>query len=262
MQPPNFLRRLVVLASAINHRPSTFNRLSKNISKMGPEPPENNRPQYKDNAGYCPEVQGEHVMALPEPGLVDETFPVAFHQVIDRIELDQVGVLVRQDLCRPEDGGDPEGKLQEHGDKLAHVPEEDHQGRCQPRKAKQQNYCGEEIVKHLEAVQGNGKPIEKDHGEHHHDKKQMDHQGREDLDDGEHTDAESDLLQEKTVVDNGCGGTLQAFTEKEPGDDAAQHPEDKRVVGLWLGFETHLKNEPENQDINGRVNKSPQYAQI
>ncbi|WP_439645325.1 hypothetical protein [Geotalea toluenoxydans] len=65
-------------------------------------------------------------------------------------------------------------------------------------------------------------------------KKKVDYQRGENFDYGKHADAESHLFKKKAVVDDGHGSALQAFTEEEPGNDAAHHPEDERIIGLGL----------------------------
>ena len=175
---------------------------------MRPQPPENHRPEDKDAAGHGPEIEGEHVMALPEPDLVDEALPIPLHQVIDRIELDQVRILSGKHLGRPEDRGDPEGELEHHGDQLPHVTEKDHQRGGEPGEAEQKDDGGEEVVEDLEVVEVRRISVEDGHDEYGDNEEAVDHEGREDLDDGEHADAEDHLLQEETVFDDGHGGAL------------------------------------------------------
>lgn len=161
---------------------------------MRPEPSENHCSQNEDAAGNNPVVKGQHVVLLPEPDLVDEAFPVALHQVIDRVELDQVRVFGREDLGRPEDGGEPESELEDHGHQLSHIAQEDDQGGGEPGEPQQQHYCSEEVVEHLEVVKIGGIAVENGHDEDDGDEEAVDHEGREDLDDGEHADAEDHLL--------------------------------------------------------------------
>jgi len=90
---------------------------------MRPEPPEDNRTDDEDGAGHQPVVEGQHVVPLPEPDVVDETLAVPLDDVVDRVELYHVEIFHRQDLGGPEDGGHPEEKLQHHPDDLSHVAE-------------------------------------------------------------------------------------------------------------------------------------------
>ena len=64
-------------------------------------------------------------MPLPEPDMIDEALPVPFYNVINRIQLDHVEIFHRENLGRPEYGGHPEEKLDDHADDLPHVLEED-----------------------------------------------------------------------------------------------------------------------------------------
>lgn len=79
-------------------------------------------------------------MSLPEPDMVDEAFPVTFDDVVDRVKLDHVEIVHRQNLCRPKYRCHPEKELQNHADYLPHVPEKDDDGRGYPGEAKKQNY--------------------------------------------------------------------------------------------------------------------------
>jgi len=100
-----------------------------------------------------------------------------------------------------------------------------------------------------------------------HDKDDADEEGVEDergkyFDNRQHADAEVDLLEEKGVVENRTGGAVEAFAEKEPGDNAAEHPEDKGDVTGRLGFEADLKYHPEDGNVDRRVNEGPEDAEI
>lgn len=99
-------------------------------------------------------------MALPEPGVVDEALPVPFHQVVDRVQLHQIEVLRREHLGGPEDGGDPEGELECHGDDLSHVAEEQDNRGGEPGEAEQEDDGGEQIVQNLYGVKGKGQGVE------------------------------------------------------------------------------------------------------
>jgi len=65
---------------------------------MRPEAAEHDRAENEDSEGDDPEVGGQFIVPLPEPDMVDKTLPIAFDDVIDRVELDHVEVLGGEDL--------------------------------------------------------------------------------------------------------------------------------------------------------------------
>ena len=93
----------------------------QHIRKVRPESPEHYCAEDKDAAGDGPEVGGKRIMPLPEPDMIDEALPVPLNYVVNRIELDHVEILDRQDLGRPEYRGHPEEKLDDHADDLPHI---------------------------------------------------------------------------------------------------------------------------------------------
>lgn len=111
-------------------------------------------------------------------------------------------------------------------------------------------------------MKGDRPAVDEKHGENDDNEKSMENEGGEDLDNGEHADAEVDLLQQKGVLHDGVGGAAQTFAEKEPGDDAAEHPENKGDIAGGLGFEADLEDDPEDGDIDGRMNERPENAEI
>ena len=58
------------------------------------------------------------------------------------------------------------------------------------------------------------------------------------------------------------GGAVETFAEKEPGDDAAEHPEDKGDITGRLGFEADLKDYPEDGHIDRRVDERPENTEV
>ena len=58
------------------------------------------------------------------------------------------------------------------------------------------------------------------------------------------------------------GGAAQALAEEEPGDDAAEHPEDEGDVAGRLGLEADLEDKPEDGHVDGGVDKGPEYPQV
>jgi len=113
------------------------------IREVRPEALEDDGAEDEDGAGDQPEIEGHHVVPFPEPDMVDEALPVAFDNVIDRIQLDHVQILHRQDLRRPEDGGHPEKELDDHADDLPHVAEEEDDGGGEPGEPEEEDNGGE-----------------------------------------------------------------------------------------------------------------------
>ena len=58
------------------------------------------------------------------------------------------------------------------------------------------------------------------------------------------------------------GGAVETFAEEEPGDDAAEHPEDKGDIPGRLGFEADLEHHPEDGNVDRRVNEGPEDAEV
>ena len=55
---------------------------------------------------------------------------------------------------------------------------------------------------------------------------------------------------------------VDAFAKEKPGDDAAKHPEHKGDISGWLSFKPDLKNKPEDCNVDRRMNKCPEDAEI
>jgi hypothetical protein len=111
-------------------------------------------------------------------------------------------------------------------------------------------------------MNGDGRFVDEKHYEDDADKKSVEHQGGEYLYNRQHTDAEIDFFQEIGVFDDGVSSAVETLTEEEPGDDTGKHPENKRDISGRLGFEANLKNKPEDEDVDGRMNEGPEYAEI
>ena len=234
----------------------------QHIRKVRPEPPEDHCAGYEYASGDDPEVGGQLVMTLPEPDMVDEALPVPLDYVVDGVELDHVQILYREDLCRPEYRGHPEEELQHHVDYLPHVAEEDDDGRGYPGEPEEQNYGAEQVVEDLDAVERDGRAVNQEHGEDHEYEEGVENERREYLDDREHPDAEVDLLEEKGVFEDRAGGAPEALAEEEPGDDAAEHPENERNISGGPGFEADLEHYPEDCHVYRRVDEGPENAEI
>ena len=164
---------------------------------MRPEASEDQRSADEDDPGDQPEVEGEHIVALPEPDMVDEALAVAFDDVVDRIQFDHVEVLLRQYFRRPEDRGHPEEELYDHADDLTHVAEEEDDRGGQPGKAEEEGYGGEEVVEHLDAVNGDWFLVDDEHDEDDGYEKGVKHHGGEYFHNRQHPDAEVYFFQEK-----------------------------------------------------------------
>lgn len=158
--------------------------------------------------GCNPEVGSQSVMPLPEPDMVNETFPVAFNYVVDRIQLDHGKVLLRQYFRQPENGGHPEKKLYCHSDNLPHVAKKYYYWRSEPWKAEEQNYRAEKIIKDLERVQGDWWAVEDEHEEDYNYKKRVEDKSRKYLDNREHADTEVDFFEEEGVLQDRISGAV------------------------------------------------------
>lgn len=91
---------------------------------MRPQSPENHRPHHQGNAGYPPEAEG-HPPVFPKPDLVDETVPIPFDNVEDRVELHYKMIGRGETFQVPENGGQVEAHLENHAYKWAQVAEKD-----------------------------------------------------------------------------------------------------------------------------------------
>lgn len=100
------------------------------------------------------------------------------------------------------------------------------------------------------------------HGVDHDDEERVNDHGREDLDDRQHPHAEVHLLEQERTVENAVSRAAETFAEEKPGDYAAKHPEDERDVTGRLRFEADLKHNPEDHNVNGRMNKCPEHAEV
>lgn len=242
--------------------PFTLHKVLKHIRKMRPQPPEHHRAEEEEEQREAPEIDGELVVLLPEPGLVDEAFPVAFDDVVDRVQLDQVHGPGGEPLRRPEDRRHPEGELEDHVDDLAGVPQEQGERRGEPGEPQKEHDGAEEVVEHLEIIERRGIAVDHEHQEDDDDEEKVDDHRREDLHQRQHPHAEDHLLHQEGVLHDAPGGARQTVGEEEPGDDPGQHPENKGKVVHGLGFEPYLEHEPENGDIDGRVDERPEDAQV
>lgn len=186
---------------------------------MRPQSPEHYRAEEEEKQRETPEIEGEHIVFLPEPGLVNETFPIPFNDVIHRVELDQIKDLVGDVFRRPEDGREPEGELEQHVDDLSRILQKEGERRCQPGNAHQEHDGSKQVVKDLEVVKRWRIAVDEKHQEDDGNKKEVDDQGGQYLDQGKHPHAEGDLFDEKAVLEDAARSAHEAVTEEEPGDD-------------------------------------------
>lgn len=88
---------------------------------------ENDDAGQGDSGGFYPEAE-VRIAEFPEPAMIDEAFSIAGNDVVHRVQLEDPPVCFRYHLETPEDWCAPEAELDEHGDELADVFEEDDEG--------------------------------------------------------------------------------------------------------------------------------------
>ena len=233
----------------------------QHIGKVRSQFNEDEGPQDKDRAGYHPEFEGPAGI-FPEPDAGDEAVAVALGDVIDGIQLHQGLVLFRHHLDVPDDGGEPEAELDEHGHHLPHILHENDQGGRDPGQAHHQDDHGEEIVDHLEIAQPRLVAVSEKGEEDDGDKEEVDEERREDLDDRDHANLEDDLLHQVAVLQDGIRRVPQALREEEPGYDAGDQPENERVVVHRGHPEADIEDEPQQEDRDRRLHKGPEEVQV
>ena len=106
------------------------------------------------------------------------------------------------------------------------------------------------------------KAVGEEHDKNDSNEEGVQHESGEDLDDGEHADAEIDLLEEEAVFQDRVGAAVETFAEEKPGDYAAEHPEHEWDITGRSGFEAHLENDPEDKHIDGGMNEGPENTEI
>lgn len=228
---------------------------------MRPEPPEHHRTENKRDRRDSPEVEG-HFPMYPEPGLADKAVPIPLHQVVNRVELQIDVILLWYDLRIPEDGRQEKPELQEYGDDLAQILEENDHGRGQPGKTEDQDERAEKIIDNLQPINVRGVAVNKVHDKNEGNEKEMNEKGGEYLDDGEDADAEDHLLDDEGVMRHGVHAVVHAVVEKVPDDHPGNVPENIGEILYRLGFEADLKDEPEDEYIGKRQYEGPDDAEI
>lgn len=199
---------------------------------------------------------------FPEPDLLDQAVPVPLDNVDHRIELEVRKILCRHQIDRPEDRGPPEEKLQPHGNQLPHVAEEDDHRRGEPGKTGKKHEAGSEVVGQLDDVQGDGRPLDDEHGEDHAQEEEMDDQRGKEPHQRQDADTEGHLLDDEGVVQDRPGGAGKGVVKEEPGDDPRCQPEHIRNVLHRLALEDKGEDEPEDGDVDRRVHERPEHAEI
>ena len=234
---------------------------SQHIGKVRPQFQKDDRPKDKDDAGEDPEFECPAGI-FPEPDPGNEAVAVTLGDVEDGIELHQGLILFRHHADIPENGGEPEAKLEKHRHHLADIPHEDDERGGNPGQAHQHDDHGEEIIEDLEIAQSGPVAIGEKGQKDDTDEEKVDEEGREDLDDGDHAHLEDDLFHQVTVLQDGAGGVTQALGKKEPGNDAGNQPEDEGIVPHRRRPEADLEDKPEQEDRDRRLHEGPEEAQI
>lgn len=82
------------------------------------------------------------------------------------------------------------------------------------------------------------------------------------MDDGQQAHAKYDFLYEEAVLDDAVRRSHPSVIEEEPGEHAADKPEDEGEVVHRHRFESHLEYEPKDQHGDGRLDEGPQESKI
>jgi len=228
---------------------------------MRTQPPEHHRPDYQRSSSDYPKYTG-HPPVFPEPHLVYETLPVPLDDVEDRVELQQEMVGRRKNLHVPEDWCQVETHLKKDGNEGTQVSEKDHHRRGDPGNSNQQNNGAKQIVWNLNHINIKTETVRNKHNEYEQDEKKVNDQGRENLDNGKDADTESDLLNYEGVLHDGTGAVVDTVTEEEPGEYAADQPEDIGIICYRLGLKPDLKDKPEYSCHGQGKQKGPHYAEV
>lgn len=90
----------------------------------------------------------------------------------------------------------------------------------------------------------------------------MNDQRRQQLHDRQHANPEHHFFHQIAVFNNAVGGTGDGVGDKKPRDDAGDQPENEGDIADRSGLEADLKDEPEDQDGDSRLNKRPQQSKV
>ena len=193
--------------------------------------------------------------------MIDHTVPIPFDKVIYRIEFNEPSVSLRYHGNRPEDRCHPETKLYEHRDELTHIPEEHHYRCRDPGDPQDQHRGGKKVVEDLYPVDFRHIAIGHEHGEHHKDEEDMHHQGGKQRHDRQEAHSENDLFDQKTVDQDTVGTVGNCLGKEKPGEHSRDQPQDKGKIIDRFGLEAYLEDEPEDQNGDRWLDKSPGHTQ-
>lgn len=194
--------------------------------------------------------------------MIDETLPVALNQIISRVQFQEEMIFFGDESQAPENRRSPETKLQNHCRELPDIAEENCDRTREPRNSQREANHREKIIQDLQVINRDGIAVSREHHEEYADKKNMHDQSRHNFYDWEQLDSENNFFHEETALYDGSCRADDAVAEKKPREHSADEPKHKRKIVYGHGLEADLKNEPENDDGNRRLNERPQNSEI
>jgi len=216
-----------------------------------------------------PEVYRQ-VKAIPEPYMVHHRIPVSIGDVIKRVELENDDQPSRHRRTHriqvPHDRCKPDLHLDDDVDDLRQIPEENDDGAGSIADAQTVEEQGPGIIQKLDDDDSGEVTRQREQKDHQADKENMHEQGRNLLDDRKDADLEDYLLDQIAVFQKGTRASQQRILEEEPGDETGNQPQHEGVSHAVLRrdiarMQTHLENEPVDQDRDGRLHESPGDSQ-
>lgn len=193
---------------------------------------------------------------------MDKTVAVPLDDIVGWVQLDKKLIFNRHHVDRPENRSQPEAELKAHGDNLSDIFEEDNQSRGHPGKPEQQHDHGKSVIEDLQTVEGRPDIVGDEKGKYHQYEKQVDNQGRQQLDNRQHTDPKHHFFDQEAIFDHRVCSGGKGIGDKEPGDDAGNQPEDEWKIPDRGGFEANFEHKPKNQNRHSRLNERPQQPEV
>ena len=234
----------------------------QHIPEMRPQPLEHNRAGDEEKERHAEKIW-RRLIGFPEPDMIDEGIAIAFDNVEHGIELENIEVLLRNLVRRPEDRRKPEPKLQHHRDKVADIGYEHLERGRQPGNPQQQQHKTKHIVRQLKPVNRRTETVKQKCDQQHRHQAKMDDERRTDRHERQNTDTKRHLLDQKGIGEDSIGTGGSRVGEKEPGDHSRHQPEKKRhSAGRRSCPETDLENEPDDEHERQRLQKRPYRSEI
>ena len=171
---------------------------------------------------------------LPEPVLIDKCIPVSHHDIINRVQLQdliQKRIMNQLVFRYPHDRCQPDPDLKRNADHLRQIPEKNYHSARQIRKPKDKQKQSRQIVQQLQIIQIRKVSIAAVQKCNKHDKKQMYKNRRQNFHNRKHTDIEYDFFYQIAVLKQGICPAGQSVLKEEPGDNAGyqiQHKWDRK----------------------------------